>query len=94
MVVETQRKGISKGESEWERDRPGEISPGKVLRCKVRYFTDGAVIGSRSIVNDAFARARERFGSKRKSGARKPRGGAAGANRFLWSLRDLKKGIA
>ena len=35
-----------------------------MLRCRVRYFTDGAVIGSK-----AFAAARERFTEKRKDGA-------------------------
>ena len=33
---------------------------------------DGAVIGSREFVNEAFAAARERFGPKRKDGARVP----------------------
>ena len=37
----------------------------KMLRCRVRYFTDGAVIGSKEFVNEAFANARERFGPKR-----------------------------
>ena len=39
-----------------------------MLRCRVRYFTDGAVIGSRAFVNEAFAAARERFTKKRKDG--------------------------
>jgi REP element-mobilizing transposase RayT len=94
MAVKTLRRGISKEEAELERDKDGEISLGKVLRCRVRYFTDGAVIGSRNFVDEAFSSARERFGSKRKSGARKLKGDAAPASGFLWSLRDLKKGIA
>jgi putative transposase len=67
---------------------------GKMLRCRIRYFTDGAVIGSRGFVNEAFGAGRSRFGEKRKSGARKLRGEAAAAAPALWSLRDLKKGIA
>jgi hypothetical protein len=63
-----------------------------MLRCRVRYFTDGAVIGSRSFVNEAFASARERFGSRRKNGARKMRGSGAAAAGTLWSARDLQKG--
>jgi hypothetical protein len=66
----------------------------KMLRCRVRYFTDGAVIGSKEFVNEAFASARERFGPKRKDGARMLEGEATPANRALWSLRDLRKGIA
>jgi hypothetical protein len=64
-----------------------------MLRCRVRYFTDGAVIGSKVFVNEAFANARERFGAKRRDGARRMRGEAAAAARLLWSLRDLRKGI-
>ncbi len=66
----------------------------KLLRCRVRYFTDGAVIGSRSFVDEAFAKSRERFGSKRKTGARRLKGDAASASEVLWSLRELRKGIA
>lgn len=89
----TLRKGISKEEAELESKREGEIPFGKMLRCRVRYFTDGAVIGSKEFVNEAFASARERFGPKRKDGARKMRGEASVAAGMLWSLRDLKKGI-
>jgi hypothetical protein len=64
-----------------------------MLRWKVRYFTDGAVIGSRAFVDGLFEQCRERFGAKRKSGARKMRGRAAGAADSLWSARDLRKGI-
>lgn len=87
------RKGMSAADVEREKEREGEISRGKMLRCRVRYFTDGAVIGSRSFVNDAFVSARERFGVKRKDGARKLRGDASAAAGMLWSLRDLQKGI-
>jgi REP element-mobilizing transposase RayT len=65
-----------------------------ILHCRIRYFTAGAVIGSKEFVNEAFASARDRFGSKRKNGARKMKGDAVGANCALWSLRDLRKGIA
>lgn len=87
------RKGMSAAAAEREQERAGELSTGRMLRCRVRYFTDGAVIGSRSFVNEAFASARERFGPKRKDGARKLRGEASAAAGVLWSLRDLKKGI-
>jgi hypothetical protein len=85
------RKGMSAAEAESER--AGEISRGRMLRCRVRYFTDGAVIGGKAFVNEAFASARERFGTKRRDGARKMRGEAAAAAGLLWSLRDLRKGI-
>jgi hypothetical protein len=61
-----------------------------MLRCRVRYFTDGAVIGSKDFVNEAFAAARERFSAKRKDGARRMRGNGAAAAGVLWSVRDLR----
>ena len=61
-----------------------------MLRCRVRYFTDGAVIGSREFVNEVFAGARERFTGKRKDGARRMRGSGAPAAGVLWSMRDLR----
>lgn len=93
--TETQRtrKGMNAAETERENGLEGEISIGKMLHCRIRYFTDGAVIGSRSFVNDAFTSARERFGPKRKDGARKLRGNAAAAAGVLWGLRDLRKNI-
>lgn len=72
-----------------ETDLP-DLDLADMLRQRVRYFTDGAVIGSKSFVNAVFVGARERFPSRRKDGARRMRGaGSAGAGR-LWSLRDLR----
>ena len=61
-----------------------------MLRCRVRYFTDGAVIGSKAFVNETFAGTRERFSPRRKDGARKMRGNASPASGVLWSARDLR----
>ena len=91
--VRKTRKGMSASEVQRENDELGEIRFGHMLRCRVRYFTDGAVIGSREFVNDAFVRARDRFGEKRKDGARKLKGAATPAAGILWSLRDLKTKI-
>ena len=71
-----------------------DLGMAKMLRCRIRYFTDGAVIGSKEFVNEAFTNSRERFGPKRKDGARKLKGGGVAAGGALWSLRDLQKGIA
>lgn len=87
------RRGISKERAESEAARAGELSLGRMLRCRIRYFTDGAVIGSREFVNEAFAGARERFGPKRLDGARKLRGRASPATGRIWSLRDLRAGV-
>jgi putative transposase len=97
----TKRKGLAKEQLdaekrrllEAEEKRMGELPFGRMLRCRVRYFTDGAVIGSREFVNAAFASARERFGAKRKDGARSMRGSGSGAKGLLWTARDLRVGV-
>ncbi|TAG07119.1 MAG: hypothetical protein EAZ42_13165, partial [Verrucomicrobia bacterium] len=61
-----------------------------MLRQRVRYFSDGAVIGSKVFVNEAFASARERFTLRRKDGARRMRGAGQPAADVLWSMRDLR----
>jgi REP element-mobilizing transposase RayT len=61
-----------------------------MLRHRIRYFTDGAVIGGRGFVNEVFAAARERFSAKRGDGARRLRGNAKAAGGVLWSARDLR----
>jgi hypothetical protein len=70
-----------------------DLGVAEMLRCRVRYFTDGAVIGSKEFVNQAFADARERFGKKRKNGARPMKGRGRGAKGLLWSVRDLRVGV-
>lgn len=57
-------------------EQGGTLSLAELLRCRVRYFTDGAILGSRAYVDDAFARHRQFFGQSRKTGARSMRGGA------------------
>jgi REP element-mobilizing transposase RayT len=70
-----------------------DLGMAKMLRMRVRYFTDGAVIGSKAFVNEAFAASRDRFSDKRKDGARKMRGVGKGAEGTLWSVRDLRVGV-
>jgi hypothetical protein len=92
LVRKTTRKGIAKDQA-IKQERDVEIPLARMLRHRIRYFTDGAVIGSRLFVEEAFAQGRHRFGPKRSSGARKMRGEASAASPFLFSLRDLRKGI-
>ena len=68
-----------------------ELSFASLLMKRVRYFSSGAVIGSKACVEACFEQARTRFGPKRQTGARKLRGPAAGASPHLWSARDLQK---
>jgi hypothetical protein len=67
-----------------------ELKLAAMLRCRVRYFTDGAVIGSKAFVNEAFAAARERFTEQRKDGARRMKGSGKAATGVLWCVRDLR----
>ena len=74
--------------------RGGKLSQADYLRCKVRYFSDGAVIGGKAFVEEIFAAFRDRFGPKRKDGARPLRGLApddpAGK---LFNFRQLRTGV-
>ena len=65
----------------------GELSLGQVLRLRVRHMSDGVALGSRAFVNEVFRRHRDRFGPKRKDGARPIRGLAAFG---LTALRNLR----
>jgi REP element-mobilizing transposase RayT len=95
-VTEVVRKGMDQEEAGAELEQLSggrDVALRKMLRWKVRYFTDGAVIGSRGFVDGLFSQCRDRFGPKRTSGARKMRGRASGAAGLLWSARDLRQGI-
>lgn len=74
----------------------GKLSQADDLRCKVRYFSDGAVLGGKNFVEGIFQACRGRFGPKRKDGARPLRGLAAdddSPEQRLFNLRQLRKGV-
>jgi putative transposase len=64
----------------------GQLAVEDYLRLKVRYFADGAVLGTRSFVDGVFTALRERFSPKRLDGAR-PMVGLKG---HLCTLRELR----
>ena len=68
----------------------GELDTMELLRCRVRYFSDGVVLGSREFVESIFESHREEFSVKRKTGARKMRYGKWGG---LCTIRDLRKTV-
>jgi len=82
------RRGFSAEQIEAEEKREGRLSIPEIIRCRVRYFCDGAVFGSVEFVNGVFEANRWRYGPKRKAGARKLRGGADWGE--LRTLRDLQ----
>ena len=70
----------------------GKLSLFELLRCRVRYFISGFVIGTRKFVEEQFRDHPKSFGPKRKTGARKFRwyGGELGE---LYVARDLRKDV-
>ncbi|MDF2378520.1 MAG: transposase [Verrucomicrobiales bacterium] len=66
----TRRKGFSEEEREAVIESGGRIPYRCLLRKRVRYLSDGVVLGSADFVNRVFAKQRERLGLKRLSGAR------------------------
>lgn len=68
-------------------EREGHLPLSELLRLRVRYFTDGMVLGSELFVEEVFERNRSRFGEKRKSGARPIRGMP---KQSLKVIRDLR----
>ena len=81
------RVGISAEVVERVLNENGRLSRAELLRCRVRYFSDGVALGSRDFVNGVFEHFRSNFGPKRNSGARALRFGDWGG---LCSARDLK----
>ena len=65
----------------------GSLSREQLLRCRVRYFSDGVAIGSRAFVEDIFQSSRNWFGSRRQTGARAIRNAK---DIGLVSMRDLQ----
>jgi hypothetical protein len=68
-------------------DEGGRLSKQELLQCRVRYLSDGVVLGTRSFVEEVFAKHRDQFGIKRKSGARAMKYGDWGG---LCTMRDLR----
>jgi putative transposase len=68
----------------------GKVTLPEYLRCRVRYFSDGAALGDREWVEGIFGSLRKRFGAKRKTGARPMRGLL---DRDLYTLRDLQRRV-
>jgi len=81
------KRGFSAERIEAEIERGGKLSVPEILRCRVRYFCDGAIFGSVEFVDRVFETNRSRYGPNRKSGARKMRGADWGELRVLRDLR-------
>jgi hypothetical protein len=80
------RKGFKRDEVLAVAAAKGHLAREDYLRLKVRYFSDGAVLGTRQFVNQVFHALRDRFSPKRQDGAR-PMQSFKGE---LFTLRELR----
>ncbi len=95
------RNGYSREEIDTIIKNNGKLSRAEILRCKTRYFTDGAVIGSRSFVNGFFKRMQEKLRTKddNTQKERKKRAslmhstGGMKTGEKLYSYRNLQKDV-
>jgi hypothetical protein len=80
-------EGFSTEEVNKVLESGGKLPMHELLRCRVRYFSDGLAIGSKEFVEKIFKRYPGHFGDKRKQGARNMR---FGDWLGLRTLRDLR----
>ncbi|MFN0080325.1 MAG: transposase [Prosthecobacter sp.] len=65
----------------------GKLSSTELVRLRVRYFSDGAILGSKAFVEGIFEAQRENFSPKRKHGAKR----ISEFTQPFYSLRQLRK---
>ncbi|MCX6852132.1 MAG: chemotaxis protein CheW [Verrucomicrobia bacterium] len=65
------RRGVSAESARAVLAEKGQLSTAELVRLRVRYFTDGVVLGSREFVDGIFEAQRGRFSPKRKEGGRR-----------------------
>jgi len=71
---EKARRGFTAEEIKAVLAAGGKLELADALHCRVRYFCDGAILGSRAFVDGFFQSHRSCFGPRRKSAARELRG--------------------
>lgn len=81
------KPGIAHTEIDRIFEAKGRLTLQQVLRCRVRYFTDGLAFGGKAFVDGVFEHNRRFFGTKRKDGARKMRFAEWGNLRVARALR-------
>ena len=68
-------------------EQNGEIPLPQRLLCRIRYFTDGVILGSQDFVESHFGRLKQKLGYRRHRAATHL---AAVGSSGLWVLRDLR----
>jgi len=66
----TGQASLDRGTIKEKLARGDALEPGEAMRLKIRYMTDGMVLGSKEYVEGVFRQFRDRFGPKRRTGAR------------------------
>ena len=84
------RKGFSEEKVEAVVNEDGAMPIAEALLHRVRYFTEGAVIGTSAFIEEVFQQNRSRLGPNRRTGARRMRGADWGN---LRTLRDLRTNV-
>ncbi len=82
--------GITAEQWRETRERGGRLALGDALRCRVKYFTEGTILGSQEFVERQFRENRDRFPPSRRSGARRMRGADWDG---LYAARDLRNEV-
>ncbi|HYF36414.1 MAG TPA: hypothetical protein VD994_14055, partial [Prosthecobacter sp.] len=65
------RRGVTIDDARAVLAEGGKLSFAELVRLRVRYFTDGVILGSREFVEEIFKTQREDFSPKRKQGAKR-----------------------
>ena len=81
------KSGFSHEKVEEVLQNGGKLPMHILLRCQVRYFSNGLVLGSKEFVENVFLEYRDQFGLKRSTGARRMKYGHWNG---LYTMRDLK----
>jgi len=83
----TRRSGMSREAVQAELRRGGELSVAEILRCRIRYLTEGVAIGTDAFLQDVFEENRDRFSSRRRIAGNEMRGSNWDGLRVLAGLR-------
>ncbi len=80
------RRGVTAESARAVLADKGKLSAAELVRLRVRYFTDGVVLGSKEFVEGIFEAQREHFSPKRKVGSRR----MAESEEPFYTLRTLR----
>ncbi|HEY1052161.1 MAG TPA: transposase [Prosthecobacter sp.] len=80
------RRGVSVEDARAVLAERGKLSVADLVKLRVRYFTDGVILGSKTFVEGVFEAQREMFSPKRKKGARR----IQESEEPLYALRQLR----